>query len=154
MLFVDVRESRRRPYTEEVLEEPDRVPGAEKPSVGAAGSLVILQSFCRIPGFRLLYSQVRLFPDWLVLSGWGFTGRYYRRIALADIDQVEWFEQVWGNSTLLVHIADDTRVRVRLRRAGLWKYAIEERLTSREKTVAATLARRRGRYTHQAVYCA
>ena len=154
MLFVDVRERRNGSSTVEDHEESHRRQVAWEPSVGTAGSLVILRSFCRIPGHRLIYGRMRLFPEWLVLSGMGIKGRYHRRIALADVEQVDWFENAFGNSTLLLHTSNEKPIRVCLRRAGLWKYAIEERLSSRAKTVAATLARRRGQYIHRAIYCA
>ncbi len=70
----------------------------------------------------LLFARARLFADRLELSGWHLQGHYRRDIEVARILQVDALE----NDRLVLWLFSGETVRLRLRRAGQWKEAIEK----------------------------
>jgi hypothetical protein len=67
----------------------------------------------------LLWSKARLYTDRLELSGWGLRGRYWRRIPFEALTRVEHEE-----NCLVLHVADDTPLRLRMSAPSRWHAAI------------------------------
>lgn len=91
----------------------------------------LLSTRCRLPDRTLWFGRARLFEDRIELSGWTLRGRYGRTVALADVEEVEWWtgeEKV----NFALHLKEGRSVPLHLRQAaGTWKFEVQERLDRR-----------------------
>lgn len=132
-----------------VDDEDDSARAVER--VALTNRLVLLKSFCRVSGIGLLYCRARLFPDWLVLTGWMWRGRYHQRISLSEISQVDRHPNSVPFPTLTITLRSGEIYTMRIRGAALWKYAIEERLSSSNHSRMKKIEVQ-PRYVHQPIY--
>lgn len=81
---------------------------------------------CRPVKHRLLFGRLALYEDALVLRGLALSGTYECRIALRDIERVEWSSGPGVN--LVVFLKDAHPVPLIVKAPGLWKYTLQEHL--------------------------
>lgn len=92
----------------------------------------LLSSPCSILGQSLWRPYAHLYPDYIELTGWRWTGRTTRRIALTRIEHIRW----WGgkrdvNFELTLH--DGAFIALYLHQsAGTWNYTLR-RLKKQER---------------------
>jgi len=67
----------------------------------------------------LFWTEIRLYADRLVLSGWGLRGRYWRRIPFEVLRRVE-----HEKTRLHLHTASGTALSLRMRAPSRWHAAI------------------------------
>ena len=72
-----------------------------------------------LEGRWLIWSRVTLYPDRLCLEAWGFTGRFYRDIPLAQIDAA-----VAEEHRLILYRENEDPLALTLRRSGRWARSI------------------------------
>jgi hypothetical protein len=77
----------------------------------------------------LAFPRARLFADRLELSGWRLSGRFFRRIPLRGILQVD----AVNDSALVIWLSVGETIRLRVNQASSWKMHIEARLVQLEK---------------------
>ena len=90
--------------------------------------LVRLDTRCCYANGRLILGRVRLFPDWILITGWHALGRYHRRVLLNEVEQVEWLPGNHRYARLRLSLVCGAKVEMLLLGAALWKMALEEQL--------------------------
>ncbi len=83
---------------------------------------------CRLPDRCLFLGRARLFPEWIRVTGWTWTGRYDRQIPLAEMRSVAWFAGPGRQNGLVFEMRDDSRIPLLLNGSLLWKFALERHL--------------------------
>ena len=87
-----------------------------------------LQSRFRCADRRLLFARATLHPDRIVLQGLSWRGRYREELPLLDIEAAGWWQTAEpGVPNFYLALRDGRRFALFLRKAGLWKVALQER---------------------------
>lgn len=105
--------------------------GAPRPpslslSVPAVQPLLLLESPCRLQQPRIFRGRIRLYPEWLLITGIGWHGRYRRRIFLKDVDEVQLSSLYGTASGMTLTLGDGRTLEVAMKGGVLWRLQIEE----------------------------
>jgi len=87
----------------------------------------ILKSSAKIAGQRLLRATVALYEHYILIEGWGWRGKYEKKIILSEIDHIEWRSES-EQMNFWIYLKSGKHFPMLLRGAGLWKYTLNERL--------------------------
>ena len=83
---------------------------------------------CTLPHRTLWFGRASLYEDRIHIQGWTWRGRYRKKVAIADIDEVDWRPRP-ERPNLLLHLEDGRTVPIRLRKgAGLWNAKLHDLL--------------------------
>jgi hypothetical protein len=77
----------------------------------------------------LLWARARLYVDRLVLSGWGLCNRYWRRVPLGTIEEVQ-----REGRQLTLHLENGNTLSLLFSNAGRWSTAIRVHRTIHEQS--------------------
>jgi hypothetical protein len=85
---------------------------------------VLFATSFRYASRRFLRSEMKLLPDRLELSGWGWSGRHRRTLPLETVKAVQWWAGE-GAANLGLILEDGARIELYVSAAGLWKHRIQ-----------------------------
>jgi hypothetical protein len=105
--------------------------------------LLLLESPCRLRQPRIFWGRIRLYPEWLLITGIGWHGRYRRRLSLKDIDEIQ-LSSLYGTAPgMTLTLCDGHTLEVTMKGGMLWRLQIEEarRALSQETAEDVSAAR-------------
>lgn len=125
--------------------------GAPRPpslslSVPAVQPLLLLESPCRLQQPRIFRGRIRLYPEWLLITGIGWHGRYRRRIFLKDIEEVQLSSLYGTASGMTLTLCDGRTLEVAMKGGMLWRLQIEEARRALSQEAAEDVSEARIRF--------
>ena len=90
--------------------------------------IVLLTTSFQERGRRLFFARARLYPDRIELSGWQPGHTYQEQILLARIARIDWPDAAAPDADIVLHLQDDTRRVLRLKKISAWRRLLESRL--------------------------
>lgn len=93
------------------------------------GNQILLDGRFHFQNPALSFSRARLYADRLELTGWRLSGRFFRRIPLSSVLQVD----ALNDSALVIWLSVGEAIRLRVSQASRWKRRIEAQQAKLEK---------------------
>lgn len=88
--------------------------------------LLLLETPCRLLQPRIFWGRLRLYPEWLLITGMGWHGSYRRRIPLKEIEEVQLSSLYGTASGMTVTLHDGRTIEIAMKGGMLWRLQIEE----------------------------